>query len=216
MRPDRGHVPGEDRRAGQHRGACWPTRSTRTPRRCSRRCRFPTPRIRRTPVEIKGGISKSINPPPVCRFIERCPWAAEVCRQNDHPPLEDKGNGHYVACYLVEQGSQPEAYRRDSSTSVLSTWYLEHIMQRRQLPSASHDRPTVRVAPSVLLHSDCRHFRLPSEHDALPFHLAHERHPHSPQPHLFRPPSRRALLSSGCLFGRRTFFGRRCFYSPLG
>ena len=48
----------------------------------------PDPSIRRTPVEIKGGISKAINPPPECRFIERCPFAAEVCRTNPHPPLE--------------------------------------------------------------------------------------------------------------------------------
>lgn len=62
----------------------------------------PDPSVRRTPVDIKGGISKPINPPPVCRFIERCPWAADVCHSNDHPPLEDKGGKHYVACYLVD------------------------------------------------------------------------------------------------------------------
>jgi peptide/nickel transport system ATP-binding protein len=62
---------------------------------------IPDPTFRRPEVEIKGGITKPINPPPECRFIERCPWAADVCRQNPHPPLEDKGNGHYVACYLA-------------------------------------------------------------------------------------------------------------------
>jgi peptide/nickel transport system ATP-binding protein len=56
-------------------------------------------------VDIKGGITKAINPPPVCRFIERCPWATDVCHATDHPPLEDKGNGHYVACHLVEPGA---------------------------------------------------------------------------------------------------------------
>ena len=61
----------------------------------------PDPSFKRAPVEIKGGIGKAINPPPLCRFIERCPIAADVCRSNDHPPLEDKGGGHYVACYLV-------------------------------------------------------------------------------------------------------------------
>ncbi len=64
----------------------------------------PDPRYHREKVEIKGGISKAINPPPVCRFVERCPIATDFCRGNDHPPLEDKGNGHYVACYLVEKG----------------------------------------------------------------------------------------------------------------
>ena len=63
----------------------------------------PDPSIRRTPVEIKGGISKAINPSPECRFIERCPFAAEVCRTNPHPPLEQKGDRHFVACYRADE-----------------------------------------------------------------------------------------------------------------
>jgi len=63
----------------------------------------PDPTIRRTPVEIKGGISKAINPPPECRFIERCPFAAEVCHTNPHPPLEERGDRHVVACYRVDE-----------------------------------------------------------------------------------------------------------------
>lgn len=63
----------------------------------------PDPTYEREDPEIKGGISKAINPEPICRFIERCPMAADICRTSDHPPLEDKGNGHYVACYLVDR-----------------------------------------------------------------------------------------------------------------
>lgn len=61
----------------------------------------PDPRLRRDEIRIKGGISKPINPPPICRFYERCPIADDFCRNNPHPPLEDKGGGHYVACYKV-------------------------------------------------------------------------------------------------------------------
>ena len=57
------------------------------------------PAGRGEPFEIKGGASKPVDPPPRCRFYERCPMAAEVCRVNDHPPLEEKAPGHYVACY---------------------------------------------------------------------------------------------------------------------
>ncbi|MGH8924721.1 MAG: ABC transporter ATP-binding protein [Acidimicrobiia bacterium] len=64
----------------------------------------PDPSIKREPVEIKGGIGRAVNPAPVCRFLNRCPMATDYCRQHDHPPLEDKGNGHYVACHLVEVG----------------------------------------------------------------------------------------------------------------
>ncbi|MCX8024431.1 MAG: ATP-binding cassette domain-containing protein [Thermanaerothrix sp.] len=61
----------------------------------------PDPTFKRGAPEIKGSISKPINPPPRCRFYERCPLAAKVCEDNDHPPLEDKGGGHQVACYRV-------------------------------------------------------------------------------------------------------------------
>jgi len=52
-------------------------------------------------VEIKGGVSRPINPPPQCRFYPRCLVADGHCRDNDHPPLEDKGGSHWVACYKV-------------------------------------------------------------------------------------------------------------------
>jgi peptide/nickel transport system ATP-binding protein len=61
----------------------------------------PDPTFTREPVVIKGGVSKPINPPPRCRFYERCLVADDYCRENDHPPLEDKGGGHRVACYKV-------------------------------------------------------------------------------------------------------------------
>jgi peptide/nickel transport system ATP-binding protein len=65
----------------------------------------PDPSHHRAPVEIKGGVTKAINPLPHCRFLDRCPQATEICHVADHPPLEDKGNGHFVACHLVPVGS---------------------------------------------------------------------------------------------------------------
>lgn len=62
---------------------------------------IPDPRIARAEINIKGGISKPIDPPPFCRFYERCPIGDEFCHANPHPPLEDKGGGHFVACYKV-------------------------------------------------------------------------------------------------------------------
>jgi peptide/nickel transport system ATP-binding protein len=62
---------------------------------------IPDPRQRRPEVNIKGGVSRPIDPPPRCRFYARCPIAAKVCEENDHPTLEDHGGGHAVACYRV-------------------------------------------------------------------------------------------------------------------
>ncbi len=61
----------------------------------------PDPLHKRNPVVIKGQVSKPVNPLPRCRFYERCPLADKFCETHDHPPLEDHGSGHYVACYHV-------------------------------------------------------------------------------------------------------------------
>lgn len=61
----------------------------------------PDPRLGREAIEIKGGIATPIDPPAWCRFYDRCPLADDSCENNAHPPLEDKGGGHLVACYKV-------------------------------------------------------------------------------------------------------------------
>ena len=61
----------------------------------------PDPRFEREAIPIKGGISAPIDPHPRCRFYARCPLADDFCKDNPHPPLEDKGGGHMVACYKV-------------------------------------------------------------------------------------------------------------------
>jgi len=63
----------------------------------------PDPSYTRPDVEIQGGITKAIDPEPVCRFLDRCPWATEHCRTNDHPQLVEMEPGHFVSCYVVEQ-----------------------------------------------------------------------------------------------------------------
>lgn len=61
----------------------------------------PDPRMDRQTLEIKGGIPKPIDPAPRCRFFDRCTYAQKICEDSDHPPLEEKGPGHQVACYVV-------------------------------------------------------------------------------------------------------------------
>jgi oligopeptide/dipeptide ABC transporter ATP-binding protein len=61
----------------------------------------PDPSHVRETAAIKGGISKSIDPAPRCRFYDRCPLARQACQDNDHPPLVDKGGGHRAACWVV-------------------------------------------------------------------------------------------------------------------
>ena len=65
----------------------------------------PDPAYHREGADIRGGISKAIDPPPVCRFIERCPLAADICHSSDHPPLEEVKPGHLVSCYRAGEGA---------------------------------------------------------------------------------------------------------------
>jgi peptide/nickel transport system ATP-binding protein len=61
----------------------------------------PDPHARRERPKILGGVKAAIDPPPVCRFLDRCPISADVCRIRPHPPLEEKATGHSAACHLI-------------------------------------------------------------------------------------------------------------------
>jgi len=63
---------------------------------------IPDPTLQRELPAIKGGVSRPVNPSSKCRFLERCPVATKFCAEADHPTLEDKGSGHFTACYMVK------------------------------------------------------------------------------------------------------------------
>ncbi len=52
---------------------------------------------------IPGTPPSLANPPSGCRFHERCPEAMSICKESA-PNLVDMGNGHKVACFLIEGG----------------------------------------------------------------------------------------------------------------
>ena len=62
---------------------------------------LPDPGVRREPPDIRGELTTPIDPPDRCRFFDRCPIATEHCRNNPHPPTEEKSPGHWAACYEV-------------------------------------------------------------------------------------------------------------------
>ena len=50
-------------------------------------------------VAIKGTVPELIDPPPSCRFVERCSYAVDVCAEMD-PVLERVEGGHTAACFI--------------------------------------------------------------------------------------------------------------------
>jgi oligopeptide/dipeptide ABC transporter ATP-binding protein len=67
-------------------------------------------RARSKPVgHIKGELPSALNPPSGCRFRTRCPYAQDICAQEE-PPLRPFGTRHLAACHFPLQtptGSAP-------------------------------------------------------------------------------------------------------------
>lgn len=61
----------------------------------------PDPDHHRQRPDIRGEVTAPIDPPSRCRFFDRCPAATSYCRDNPHPPMEEKEPGHFTACYEV-------------------------------------------------------------------------------------------------------------------
>lgn len=53
---------------------------------------------KRDRILLEGDIPSPVNPPGGCKFHTRCYCCQEKCKK-DVPVLEDKGNGHMVACH---------------------------------------------------------------------------------------------------------------------
>ncbi len=61
---------------------------------------IPEINVKRERIVLQGDIPSPVNPPRGCHFHTRCPYATEKCMEAE-PELKDDGNGHKVACYLV-------------------------------------------------------------------------------------------------------------------
>jgi len=53
-------------------------------------------------IVLEGDVPSPINPGAGCRFAGRCRFCQEKCH-NETPELRDLGDGHFVACHLVDQ-----------------------------------------------------------------------------------------------------------------
>ncbi|MGJ3246496.1 MAG: ABC transporter ATP-binding protein [Elainellaceae cyanobacterium] len=62
----------------------------------------PVIEAKRERIILRGDVPSPTSPPKGCRFHTRCPIAVDECRQDPEPEFRDVGNGHYVACHLVE------------------------------------------------------------------------------------------------------------------
>ncbi|HBE91877.1 MAG TPA: peptide ABC transporter substrate-binding protein [Gammaproteobacteria bacterium] len=61
------------------------------------------PTLRQQFKPLSGEVPSPMNPPPHCRFVDRCPHAADICRTETPTlkPLEGGDDKHAVACHFA-------------------------------------------------------------------------------------------------------------------
>lgn len=62
----------------------------------------PDPTVTKERIVLSGDVPSPVNPPAGCRFHPRCSSCMEICCHED-PRLIDVGNGHLVACHLINK-----------------------------------------------------------------------------------------------------------------
>lgn len=71
-------------------------------------------------IPIEGQPPSLIDLPPGCPFAPRCPFAMEICVQED-PPDVDIQAGHYAKCYLYTDHATPEEKEAAEAAGLLVT-----------------------------------------------------------------------------------------------
>lgn len=71
----------------------------------------PASGLRKQRLEARGEVRTIVDPPPGCRFADRCPAVMDACRRTT-PQLLEARPGHRVRCHLYPQATESERSTR--------------------------------------------------------------------------------------------------------
>jgi len=60
------------------------------------------PGVKKERIILKGDVPSPSNPPPGCTFHTRCPYAIDICSEQE-PELKKVGPDHHASCHLVKK-----------------------------------------------------------------------------------------------------------------
>ena len=95
----------------------------------------------REPLVLEGDVPSPVDPPSACRFHTRCPWATEICSEEE-PPLAEYGTGQAAACH----------HPRNVDSSMIAGERMRRTARSRRATSC----PRGRAEPAALLDSFLR------------------------------------------------------------
>ena len=66
----------------------------------------PNPEIQSRGMVLEGEVADPANPPSGCYFHPRCPFAKDICREQE-PPLVEVSPGRYASCHFADEIELP-------------------------------------------------------------------------------------------------------------
>ena len=93
---------------------------------------IPDPLLRRERIILSGDVPSAASPPSGCRFRTRCPYAEQICKEEE-PRLRDWNNtGHQVACHLIHKMDKRIIDAAEKASVIAGEHFDESVLTKER------------------------------------------------------------------------------------